>query len=75
MDDKVFSGMNKNPEEMAQEISLAADAGTGFSGYKLESYGYSFLRLNKFNLQPEQDGETRTDVLDKFLSKAFVADE
>ena len=42
---------------------------------ELESYGYRFLRLNKFNLRPEQDGETKTDVLDRFLRKAFDAGE
>ena len=42
---------------------------------ELESYGYRFLRLNKFNLRPEQDGETKMDVLDRFLSTAFDADE
>ena len=42
MDDKVLPGMNKGPEEMAQEI-----------------------------LCPEQKGETKTDVLDRFLKKAF----
>jgi len=74
MDDEVIPGMNKGPEEMAQEISFAADAGTGFSGYKLESYGYCFLRLNKFNLQPEQEGETKGDVLDRLLRKAFAVE-
>jgi len=34
---------------------------------ELESYGYRFLRLNKFNLRPEQPGETRTDVLNRLL--------
>jgi len=34
MDDEVLPGMNKVPEEMAREIRLAADAGTGFSGSK-----------------------------------------
>ena len=42
---------------------------------EIESYGYRFLRLNKFNLRQEQDGETKTDVLDRFLRKAFDADE
>jgi hypothetical protein len=41
---------------------------------EIESYGYRFLRLNKFNLRPEQDGETKTDVLDKFLRKAFAVE-
>ncbi|MBW1767516.1 MAG: hypothetical protein JRJ65_10755 [Deltaproteobacteria bacterium] len=39
---------------------------------ELESYGYRFLRLNKFNLRPEQKGETKTDVLDRLLRKTFV---
>jgi hypothetical protein len=33
-----------------------------------------FLRLNKFNLRPEQKGETKTDVLDRLLRKAFITD-
>ena len=41
---------------------------------ELESYGYRFLRLNKFNLQLEQKGETKTDVLDRFLRKAFAVE-
>ena len=41
---------------------------------EIESYGYRFLRLNKFNLRPEQDGETKTDVLDRFLIKAFAVE-
>ena len=41
---------------------------------ELESYGYRFLRLNKFNLRPEHDGETKTDVLDRFLRKAFAVE-
>ena len=41
---------------------------------ELESYGYRFLRLNKFNLLLEQDSETKTDVLDRFLRKAFAVE-
>ncbi len=41
---------------------------------ELESYGYRFLRLNKFNLRPEQKGETKTDVLDRFLRKTFAVE-
>ncbi|MBN1546502.1 MAG: hypothetical protein JW902_07580, partial [Syntrophaceae bacterium] len=41
---------------------------------ELESYGYRFLRLNKFNLRPERDGETKTDVLDRYLSNAFSSE-
>ena len=39
---------------------------------ELESYGYRFLRLNKFNLRPGQEGETKKDVLDRFLNNAFA---
>ncbi len=40
---------------------------------ELESYGYRFLRLNKFNLRPEQESETKTDVLDRYLKRMFTA--
>lgn len=42
---------------------------------ELESYGYRFLRLNKFNLRPEQVSETKTDVLNRLLRKEFITDE
>jgi hypothetical protein len=32
------------------------------------------LRLNKFNLRPELEGETNMDVLDRFLRKAFAVE-
>ena len=38
---------------------------------ELESYGYRFLRINKFSLQPEQQGETRVEALDRLLRKSF----
>jgi very-short-patch-repair endonuclease len=41
---------------------------------ELESYGYRFLRLNKFNLRPEQEGETKVDVLGRLLRQAFAAE-
>ena len=41
---------------------------------ELESYGYRFLRLNKFNLRSEQEGETKKDVLDRYLSNAFAVE-
>ena len=40
---------------------------------ELESYGYRFLRLNKFNLRPEHAGETSVDVLDRLLRNCFNA--
>lgn len=40
---------------------------------ELESYGYRFLRLNKFNLRPDREGETGVDVLNRLLLKAFDA--
>ena len=39
---------------------------------ELESYGYRFLRLNKFNLRPEQSGETKADVLDRLLKRTLI---
>jgi len=38
---------------------------------ELESYGYRFLRLNKFNLRPQADGETETAVLNRLLEGKF----
>jgi very-short-patch-repair endonuclease len=40
---------------------------------ELESYGYRFLRINKFTLRPEQPGQTESDVLDRLLTQAFAA--
>ncbi len=39
---------------------------------ELESYGYAFLRINKFSLLPEKPGETPGIVLDRLLEKAFA---
>ncbi len=36
---------------------------------ELQSYGYSFLRLNKFNLRPQEAGQTEVDVLNKLLEE------
>ena len=38
---------------------------------ELESYGYSFLRINKFSLIPDK-GQTKIDVLNKLLKQAFM---
>lgn len=38
---------------------------------ELESYGYKFLRINKFNILPSEKGETKVDVLNKLLKEAF----
>jgi len=38
---------------------------------ELESYGYTFLRINKFNLLPRKKEETTIDVLNNLLEKAF----
>lgn len=37
----------------------------------LKSYGYKFLRINKFSLRPVAQGQTKTDVLSAFLTKAI----
>jgi superfamily I DNA and/or RNA helicase len=36
---------------------------------ELESYGYSFLRINKFNLRPRSQNETEADVLNSLLEE------
>jgi very-short-patch-repair endonuclease len=38
---------------------------------ELESYGYRFLRLNKFTLRPSHPDETSVDVLDRLLRDCF----
>jgi len=38
---------------------------------ELESYGYSFVRINKFTLTPEK-GQTKINVLNKLLEQAFA---
>ncbi|MEI7621360.1 MAG: AAA domain-containing protein [Candidatus Moraniibacteriota bacterium] len=38
---------------------------------ELESYGYHFLRINKFTLRPEKPGDTPVMVLDRLLSSKF----
>jgi len=60
----IVTGHNFTQEYLDYDISRQIE---------LESYGYRFLRLNKFNLQPEQKGETKKDVLDRFLNNAFAA--
>jgi superfamily I DNA and/or RNA helicase/very-short-patch-repair endonuclease len=37
----------------------------------LESYGYKFLRINKFNLLPKIPNQTKANVLNTLLAKAF----
>ncbi len=38
---------------------------------ELEQYGYTFLRINKFNLTPQHQGQTEVDVLNDLLTKSF----
>ena len=38
----------------------------------LESYGYKFLRINKFTLLPKAQGQTKTDILNGLLEKSFI---
>ncbi|MFZ4438609.1 MAG: AAA domain-containing protein [Syntrophales bacterium] len=39
---------------------------------ELESYGYRFLRINKFSLAPGKEEKTRLDVLNGMIEKAFA---
>ena len=36
---------------------------------ELESYGYRFLRINKFNLRPKSKGQTEVEVLNELLKE------
>jgi len=38
---------------------------------ELESYGYRFLRINKFNFRPQVNGESEGDVLNTLLESKF----
>jgi len=38
---------------------------------ELESYGYRFLRINKFNLISREENQTKIDVLNKLLENKF----
>jgi len=38
---------------------------------ELESFGYTFLRINKFSLLPRRQGESPADVLSGMLERAF----
>lgn len=39
---------------------------------ELESYGYSFLRINKFSLIPDRKDRLPVDVLNALLEKSFA---
>jgi len=59
----IVTGHNFTAEYLDYDISRQIE---------LESYGYRFLRINKFNLRPEQPGQTEADVLDGLLTRAFA---
>lgn len=42
---------------------------------ELETYGYRFLRINKFTLLPENKDEQEKDVLNRLLEKSFILKE
>ncbi len=60
----------KNPQEVNQinfsQSYLDYDTARQL---ELESYGYSFLRINKFNLRPRVKGEAEADVLNSLLEE------
>lgn len=39
---------------------------------ELESYGYKFLRINKFILEPRKDISTKVQVMNKLLIESFA---
>ena len=62
----------KNPEIVTEhnfsEEYLDYDINRQF---ELESYGYRFLRINKFTLIPKVKGQTKIDVLNNLLESKF----
>jgi very-short-patch-repair endonuclease len=40
---------------------------------ELESYGYHFLRINKFSLLPKEHGQTKVNVFNDLLASAFAS--
>ena len=40
---------------------------------ELENYGYSFLRINKFSLLPNNEFKTPVEVLNNFLQRRFFS--
>ena len=42
---------------------------------ELESYGYRFLRINKFSLAPVKEGQTKVDVLNDLMIRYFDRQE
>ena len=63
----------KNPE-----IVTAHNFSQEYTEYAIDrqlnlvSYGYKFLRINKFTLRPKAPGETKTDILNGLLEKSFT---
>lgn len=62
----------KNPREV-NSLNFAQEYLDYDTSRQLElvSYGYRFLRINKFNLRPQVKGETEADVLNKLLESKF----
>jgi len=63
---KDASEVSRNP--LSREFTDYDNART----LELESYGYQFLRINKFTLRPEKKGDTPVIVLDRLLAKKFT---
>lgn len=62
----------KNPEEVnANNFSQEYIDYDINRQLELESYGYRFLRINKFNLLPTEPGQNKVSVLNKMLEVNF----
>ena len=75
-----LSGLTQDETRIMEFIALHAELGREEAflpeirgQLELESYGYHFLRINKFTLRPRQAGETRVDRLNNLLTRAFAA--
>ena len=60
----IVTGYNFSQQYLDYDISRQLE---------LESYGYRFLRINKFTLLPQEEYKTKTDVLNHLIERSFSA--
>jgi len=64
----------KNPSDVtAQKLSQEFTEYDIARQLELESYGYRFIRINKFTLRPDAPGKSDATMLSDILHKTFIA--